>query len=115
MDQDISLDLRIARRQSGLTQADCAHLLGVDRSLVAKLESGKVMPSVIELAALCLIFDRPPDAFGEKLQVALLNTLIDRLRSLPKGPKHWRNRKRRVQSLAGLAERLEILSDTDNG
>ena len=115
MDQDISLDLRLARRQSGLTQADCAHLLGVDRSIVAKLESGKVTPSVIELAALCLIFDRPPDAFGEKLQIALLKTLINRLATLPKGPKHWRNRKRRVLTLSGLAERLEILSDPDDG
>lgn len=115
MDQDISLDLRLARRQSGLTQADCAHLLGVDRSIIAKLESGKVMPSVIELAALCLIFDRPPDAFGEKLQIALLHTLVGRLASLPNGPKHWRNRKRRVQTLAGLAQRLEILNDHDDG
>jgi len=111
MIHEFALDLRLARKRSGLTQADCAHLLGIDRSVVAKLESGTVTPSVVELSMLCLIYDRPPDAFGEALQIALRKTLNQRLATMPKGPKYWRNRQQRAQTLSGLAERLSILSD----
>ena len=114
MDQEFALNLRLARRRSGLTQADCAHLLGVDRSIVAKLENGTVTPSVVELATLSLIYDLPPEAFGEELQIALLPSVTERLATLPKGPRQWRASRQRARTLSSLAERLEILSTSED-
>jgi transcriptional regulator with XRE-family HTH domain len=56
MKYEFSLDLKVARRRSGLTQADCAYLLGVDPTRISRLEAGKTLPTAVELSVLILIF-----------------------------------------------------------
>ena len=48
-------DLERMRRDAGLTQGELAELLGVDRSTVAKWETGKStprLPTLVEMARL---------------------------------------------------------------
>mgnify|MGYP000965614533 CR=1 FL=1 len=40
------MDLKIARKKKRLTQQQLAELIGVDRTLISKIESGSVTPSV---------------------------------------------------------------------
>ena len=39
MDTSFALDLKVTRRKAGLAQEDLAHLLGVDKSTISKIES----------------------------------------------------------------------------
>lgn len=58
----LAVDLKVFRRRSGLSQADVAYLLGVDRSHVSKFERGKREPSMEHVTILCLIYGmRAPD------------------------------------------------------
>lgn len=52
-----------AREDRGLTQAELARELGIDRTAVAKVESGKRKTSATELVRLASILDRPIDWF----------------------------------------------------
>ena len=110
MNHKLSLNLKLARRQSGLAQADCAHLLGVDASRMSLLESGKSGPSAVELAALCVLFDRPADDFTKGAIIALRKHLAVRLASMPACPQQWRDEQRRTQTLQALSARLQALN-----
>ena len=69
MGTKLALDLKVARRRSGLTQHDVAHLLNVDRTLLSKFERGHRMPSAEQVALLSLIYGRPvPDLYGASRQ-----------------------------------------------
>jgi len=59
----LDLGRRIAqgRREAGLTQADLADAIGVDRTAVAKMEKGVRKVSAIELMATAAALDRPVD------------------------------------------------------
>jgi DNA-binding XRE family transcriptional regulator len=56
MYQDFLIDLKTARRRSGLTQADCGHLLGGSKSKISNLETGRKLPSMKEICGLSLIY-----------------------------------------------------------
>ena len=45
MSTEFALDLRLARRKTGLTQRDIAHLLANQVTLVSELERGKRLPT----------------------------------------------------------------------
>ena len=49
MTKAFALDLKVARKNSGLTQEDCAHLLGVCDATLAKMEGGTRTPTVREI------------------------------------------------------------------
>ncbi|CAN5223641.1 hypothetical protein BH23ACT9_BH23ACT9_26930 [soil metagenome] len=83
-----------AREELGLTQAELAGELGLDRSAVAKMESGKRRVSATELVRLAAILDRPIDWFvvesppsvvsrrsdqAEGVRSAILDRRIERL------------------------------------
>lgn len=83
MTTQFAFDLRLARRRAGLTQADCAHLLGIQQSRISELETGEKAPSAHELCALAIILNRRFDSyFAEELTV-LSEALGPRLDSLP--------------------------------
>ena len=63
MSTEFALDLRLARKKSGLTQRDCAHLLNVHASKVSALEHGKQLPTLIEICTLSLIYGRSFEAW----------------------------------------------------
>jgi transcriptional regulator with XRE-family HTH domain len=71
MSTQFALDLRLARRKSGLTQCDVAHLTGSDQATIAKLENGKRMPSVPQVCLFSLIFGKSFESlFAEQLNEA---------------------------------------------
>ena len=112
---EFSLDLKVARRRSSLSQSDCAHLLGVDASRISKLESGKSTPSVVELALLCLIFNLPIGSIGQEIVLSILHDLQQRLASMPGCPENWPGRDTRVRTLNALSEKLKALALGLNG
>lgn len=105
-----SLDLKVARRKSGLSQVDCAHLAGVIPSRISKLEAGKSLPTLTELAILCLAFGTRVDAVSDQVVGSLAQTLQERTASMPVCPDDWPDRYNRTSTLDALAARLEALS-----
>ncbi|RWQ58822.1 helix-turn-helix transcriptional regulator [Mesorhizobium sp.] len=110
---EYALDLRVARRKSGLSQADCAHLLGVDPSRLSKLEAGKSTPSIYELSLLCLVFNTPASTVHDRILVSMAMTLGERLASMPTCPANWLNQYNRSSTLNTLAQKLETLSQSE--
>jgi Zn-dependent peptidase ImmA (M78 family)/transcriptional regulator with XRE-family HTH domain len=60
---DIGRRISQARQEAGMTQADLAHAVGLDRTAVAKLEAGSRKVSATELVAIASSLDRPIDWF----------------------------------------------------
>lgn len=115
MTNDIALRLKVLRRKGGLTQNDCAHLLGTDRLHVSAIEVGAVTPEVSELALLAIVYGKPMDALASGAIEEARRRLAKRLGTLPPAPRVWLNRFNRHHTLNALAVRLEALSACDGG
>lgn len=113
MKHQYALDLRVARRKSGLTQQDCGHLLGIDATRITRFESGKRPPSVAELSILCFIFDVPLAAFADRIVEADAALLQRRLVRMPQCPKNWPDHEARANTLRELVEKLEQLKSSE--
>lgn len=100
-------DLKKARRQSGLSQSDCAHLLGVSKRRISSFETGKVLPSVPEICALSLIFGRSFESLFGPVFLDARTDLKTRLAALSSRNRSWLERFNRKHTLNTLAERLE--------
>jgi transcriptional regulator with XRE-family HTH domain len=111
MNHEYALDLRVARRKSGLTQVDCGHLLGVDPTRITKFETGRRRPSLAELSILCLVLNAPIGQFSEKAVKAQTASLRERLALMPDCPVNWRDRYNRLNTLNRLGQQLEAVSD----
>ena len=109
MKKDFALDLRVARRASGLTQADCAHLLKIDASRISRLETGKYHPTAQELCTLAIIYGEPLNGLAGTFTEKMLHSLRDRLASMPDCPTNWRDTQKRRQTIEALAQRLAVL------
>ena len=115
MTNNFALDLRVARRKSGLSQQDCAHLVDVQQSRISKLESGKRPPSVQEICTLSLIYGKSFESlFGSVFKNAR-QLLRDQLATIPNSPKHWLGRLNRSHTLDSIAGRLEVSNPKDHG
>ena len=108
-----SLDLKLARRKSSLSQSDCAHLLGTDHTRISRLEAGTSMPNMVELSVLCLVFNRPVGGVAQDVILSILGDLEQRLTSMPGCPENWPGRDNRVRTLSSLAEKLRALGAED--
>ncbi len=111
---NFSLDLKVARRRSSLSQSDCAQLLGTDHARISRLEAGTSMPNMVELSILCLIFDRPVGSVAQDVILSILADLEKRLSSMPGCPENWPDRDNRVRTLSSLAEKLRALGADSN-
>lgn len=87
MDNRLAVDLKVFRRRSGLSQADVAHLLGVDRSLISKFERGGREPSMEHVCFLCLVYGTRPPAFCVAALPQFRQALAERLYTLPRDVK----------------------------
>ncbi len=105
------LDLKVARRRSALTQADCAHLLGVDQPRISKFEAGTATPTVVELSILCLIFNRPIGNISAEVVISIGEQLQRRLASMPPCPESWHDRAHRERTLGLIAQKLSSLDE----
>ena len=101
-----TLDLKVARRRSGLTQADCAHLLTINPSLVSQIENGKRMPTVRELCILSLVYRCSFESLFAGVLDDARHDLSARLATIPDAPKHWLGRHNRQHTLDTLADHL---------
>lgn len=111
MRKEIRVDLKVGRKQSGLSNEDVAHLLGVDRSRISKLENGHATPRPEEICALCLIYGRAVDSLFLLTTHSLIAELRQRLTIMPEEPNAWeRKHDARLDTLNGLQQRLSELS-----
>lgn len=80
---DFALDLRLARRRSGLSQHEVAHLLALDQSTLSDLERGETSPTVRQITQLALIYGRSFHSLFAELARAVKPELASRLDTLP--------------------------------
>lgn len=107
MTNEMSLDLRVARRKAGLTQSDCAHLLGLNKAQISKIESGERAIRLEELCLLSVIYDLPIDGMATPVRLVAEAHLRERLASLRPPSVRWIGTFNRQHTLSSLAERLE--------
>ena len=103
---DFCLDLRSARRKSGLTQADCAHLMSCDATKLTRLEGGNTLPSMADLCMLSLIFGRTFESLYAYLLKECRESLALTLENLPDCPGNWMGRRNRQATLERIAADL---------
>lgn len=106
MNNFLTLDLRVARRKAGLTQADLAHLLDIDADRISRIERGLLDYSVHEFLLLCAIYDRPLDGLARALWPETYESLAKRLASLPAPATPWINTYNRQHTLERLTKQL---------
>lgn len=110
MTSSFPLDLRVARRASGLTQSDCAFLLSAHRSKISHLECGNTVPSLRDICLLSVIYDTSFESLFDDLLEEVQGELQERLEGLPEAPQGWRGRLERENTL----KRLRALSKAAN-
>lgn len=113
MTNEFALDLKVARRKSGFTQEDCAHLLGVHPSKISLLESGKALPSITDICALSLMYGRSFESLFSVFMKNAYRLMRERVKTMPKAPERWLGSFNRRNTLSSLADRLETLTDED--
>jgi len=106
MSTQFALDLRLARRKAGYTQADVAHLLSSHQSLVSELEQGHRRPSLEQIIELSLIYARSFESFFGELLAERQQVLQDRLKRLPALGRDTAHTFNRTSSLTRLKQRL---------
>ena len=112
MRHEFAMDLKVQRRRSGLSQADCAHLLSIHPSKVSLLESGQLFPSLKDVCALTILYGRSFESLFGSLVSNVAHDVKVRLDKMPAAPTRWLPTFNRQRSLEELAERLEELSYT---
>ena len=111
MSTEFALDLRLARKKSGLTQRDCAHLLNVHASKVSALEQGKLLPTLIEICTLSLIYGRSFESLFGALMRDIRQSLKERLQTIPRDTRTFAGTFHRAKSLERLGRRLDEEQD----
>jgi transcriptional regulator with XRE-family HTH domain len=106
MIQEFSLDLRAARRNSGLRQIDCAHLMGTNKTKISNLETGRQRPSVRDICMLSMIYGRSFESLFAGIFDEVRTELAAQLPGLPEPNAHYRRRLNRQRTLASLEARL---------
>ena len=109
MHKEYTLDLKVARRNAGFTQADIAHLLGVDESLISQTETGKRTPTITELCKLSLIYGRNFESLFLGIMRDARNDLFAKIVSIPDAPLNARGSFNREKTLEAMMQRLELL------
>ena len=116
MSHDLCLDLRVARQQAGLTQADCAHLLGVNKNRMTRLEKHGRTLSLPEACQLTLILNREFRSLFALEFNAALEALEPRLETLPaSGAEDDPGSFNRLYTLSALAERIATFNERRYG
>ena len=106
METNYALDLKVARRRSGLSQQDVSHLLGISRVRVSKLECGIAKPTPDELTTFSLIYSRSFLTLSGAVMPVLLRTLRDRLNTFPNRTNYAGGKSAKAATLNTLSERL---------
>ncbi len=107
MIQEFTLDLRAARRNSGLRQVDCAHLMGVNKTKISNLENGRQRPSVRDICTLSMIYGRSFESLFAGIFDEVKADVFCHLSDLPEPQSHYGRANNRKRTLDGLRARLE--------
>ena len=107
MIQEFTLDLRAARRNSGLRQVDCAHLMGVNKTKISNLENGRQRPSVRDICTLSMIYGRSFESLFAGIFDEVKADVFCHLSDLPEPQSHYGPATNRKRTLDGLRARLE--------
>lgn len=113
--KDFSQCLAESRRKTGLSQADCAHLLGVSQSHISRLELGRATPSITDLCGVAVLFGRTMEFLVEPLFKDRAMTIRDRLFDLPEPRLGWLARFTRTNALRNLEVRVDRIADHYDG
>ena len=109
------MDLTVARQKAGFTRADVAHLTGINAQHLQRFELGRVAPSVRDLAALALIYDRTFESSISELLCQLRRQVRRRLTRMPDPPDLWPHIINRRSTLKRLHDRLKASQRADGG
>ena len=109
MIHEFSLDLRAARRNSGLRQVDCAHLMCADKSKISNLERGRQHPTVRDICTLSMIYGRTFESLFAGIFDEVRADLAMRLPTLPEPKPHYKRHQSREKTLQKLEERIEAI------
>ncbi|MGR3290715.1 MAG: helix-turn-helix domain-containing protein [Paracoccaceae bacterium] len=107
MIQEFCLDLRAARRNSGLRQVDCAHLMDVQKSKISNLETGRQRPTVKDICMLSMIYGRSFETLFAGIFSEVREELEERLPGLREPSPHYKRAFNRKNTLDGLEARLK--------
>jgi len=104
---DFSQCLAGARRKAGLSQVDCAHLLGMSQSRMSRLELGHAKPTVSDLVGVALLFGRSMELMVEPMFQEYATQIHKRLFDLPETNTGWLGQFARNNALAKLEARVD--------
>lgn len=113
MQYTFALDLKVARRKTGLTQGDVAHLLGISDTRISRLENGKTHLSVHEIAGLSIIYGKSfENLFGIAIE-EMLTEMPERIAHMPVCRDNWLGRFNRENTIDNIVARLEAEPEED--
>ena len=107
MIHEFALDLRAARRNSGLRQVDCAHLMGVNKTKISNLENGRQRPSVRDICTLSMIHGRSFESLFAGIFDEVKADIFCHLTDLPEPRAHYGRSNNRSRTLESLKTRLQ--------
>lgn len=107
MIQEFTLDLRAARRNSGLRQVDVAHLMDVHKTKISNLERGHQRPSVKDICTLSMIYGRSFETLFAGIFSEVRAELSGRLVGLSEPEPNYKRRFNRSNTLSSLEDRLK--------
>ena len=113
MINDFALELRVARKKAGFSQADCAHFLDVHQSEISRYESGARVPPLPTICRLSIIYGRSFETLFASMYHEGRRALRERLKSMPQSPARWLGNFNRDNSLRSLSHRLSDVTDDD--
>ena len=114
MSKQFCFDLRLARRKSGFTQCDIAHLMNCHQSKIVALEKGEQLPSLEQVCTLSVIFGRSFEGLYAELLQDARSRIRGSLSSLPEKCGTNALSSNREASLKRLERRLLEFSDRDH-
>lgn len=106
MIKDFALDLKVARRKSGLTQADCAHLMGGTSSKICQLEKGIRTPALKEICTLSLIYGKSFESLFGAIFHDIRTELAENLTTMPESGENWAGTFNRQHTLERVGKDL---------
>ena len=112
MKTNYALELKVARRRSGLSQQDVAHLLDISRVRVSKLECRIAVPTPDELTTFALIYSSSFLTLGGVVMPVLFRGLRDRLNTFPNFDNYASGTSRKATTLQTLTKRLAAPSQS---
>ncbi|PHS21387.1 MAG: hypothetical protein COA84_15890 [Robiginitomaculum sp.] len=109
-----AFDLKVARRKSGLSQSDCAHLLDVDRTKISRLEQGDSPPSIRDICTLSLVYGKSFESLFGTIFEEVREGLQERLTTIPALTGNRISQFNRTNTLNDLASRLNALTENNH-